>query len=95
ALGGDFIKARNILRSLMVTYGLSGIDIIKQIHKEITSSDIDLPEEAKVELADYVGEIQFRLIEGADEEIQLDALLARLVVLGKKIVGVAPKRVGK
>ena len=95
ALNGDFIKARNILRSLMVTYGLSGIDIVKQIHREVTSSDIDLPEEAKVELADYVGEIQFRLVEGADEEIQLDALLAKLVLLGKKVVGVTPKRVGK
>ncbi len=95
ALNGDFIKARSTLRSLMVTYGLSGIDIIKQIHREITSSDIDLPEEVKVELADYVGEIQFRLVEGADEEIQLDALLARLAVLGKKVVGVAPKRVSK
>ncbi|MEM2021099.1 MAG: replication factor C small subunit [Zestosphaera sp.] len=95
ALSGDFIKARGVLRNLMVTYGLSGIDVLKQIHRELTSSEVELPEEVKVELADYVGEIQFRLVEGADEEIQLDALLARLTLIGKKVSGVAPKRVNK
>ncbi len=95
ALSGDFIRARGILRNLMVTYGLSGIDVLKQMHREITSSEVELPEEVKVELADYIGEIQFRLVEGADEEIQLDALLARLTAVGKKVLGVAPKRVSK
>ncbi|MEM0014882.1 MAG: replication factor C small subunit [Zestosphaera sp.] len=95
ALNGDFMKARTILRNLMITYGLSGIDVLKQIHRELTSSDTELPEDLKIELVDYVGEVQFRLVEGADEEIQLDALLAKLTAVGKKVMGVTPKRVGK
>jgi len=80
---GDFLKARENLRKLMVTYGLSGVDIIRQLHREIFSSEVSVPEEIRVEIANYLGEIQFRLVEGADDEIQLSALLARLVLLGK------------
>jgi len=70
----------------MAYYGLSGLDILKLIHREILSpkSELGLPEEAKVELIDLAGEINFRLVEGADEEIQLSAFLAKLALLGKK-----------
>ena len=85
ALAGNFIEARKKLRDLMVIYGLSGIDIIKQIHKEIFSQELKITEDMRVMIADYIGEIQFRLIEGGDDEIQLNALLARLALIGKKI----------
>ena len=87
ALLGDFIKARDLLRNVMLSYGLSGVDIVKQMHKEIHSAEIKLPEQVKVEIADYLGEIQFRLVEGADDEIQLSALLAKLVLLGRGLRG--------
>jgi len=95
ALSGNFIKARDMLRSLMVTYGMSGVDIIKQIHREIMSSEVDIPESVRVELADYIGEIQFRVVEGADDEIQLNALLAKMALIGRKLAEVQAKRVGK
>ncbi len=85
ALAGNFIEARNKLRELMITYGLSGLDIIKQVHREIFSPELKLPEELRVYIADYAGEIQFRLVEGADDEIQLNAFLARLALLGKRL----------
>ncbi len=85
ALAGNFLKARELMRNLMLNYGLSGMDLVKQIHKEIFSTEIPLPEHVKVELADYIGEIQFRLVEGADDEIQLNALLAKLVLIGKTL----------
>ena len=85
ALSGDFLKARDLLRGLMTTYGLSGTDIVKQIHREIFSSEVELPEDVRVELADYVGEIQYRIVEGADDEIQLNALLARFALVGNSI----------
>ncbi len=84
ALRGDFTEARNKLRELMINYGLSGLDVIKQVHREIFSTDIKLPDEIKVMIADLAGEIQFRLVEGADDEIQLNAFLARLAFIGKK-----------
>jgi replication factor C small subunit len=82
---GDFTKARDVLRKLMVTYGLSGVDLVKQLHREVFSSEFAIPEEMRVEIADYLGEIQFRLVEGADDEIQLSALLAKLVLLGRNL----------
>jgi len=38
-------------------------------------------------MADYVGEVEYRIIEGADDEIQLSAMLARISLLGQKYVG--------
>ncbi len=84
ALKGDFTGARSKLRQLMIEYGLSGLDIVKQIHREIFSNDVSLTEEQRVMAADYIGEIQFRLVEGGDDEIQLNALLAWLTLLGMK-----------
>jgi replication factor C small subunit len=84
ALNGNFNEARNKLRDLMLNYGLSGLDIIKQIHREIFSSDLKLPDEARILIADLAGEIQFRLVEGSDDEIQLNAFLARLAFMGRK-----------
>jgi len=84
ALSGDFMGARDQLRRLMINYGLSGVDIVKQIHREVFGPNLDIPERLRVEIADYLGEIQFRMVEGADEEIQLSALLARLVYMGKR-----------
>jgi replication factor C small subunit len=85
AMGGDFIKAREKLREMILKYGVAGSDIIKQVHSEIFR--LDIPEAWKVRLADAVGEVDFRLVEGADEEVQLSALLARLVEAGSEIKG--------
>ncbi len=84
ALSGKFIEARDKLHNLMIVYGLSGVDIIKQMHRELFSVDLKIPEDLRVILADYIGEIQFRIIEGADDEIQLSALLAKMALLGKR-----------
>ncbi len=83
AMKGDFIKAREKLREMIMKYGVAGTDIIRQIHIEIFRSGI--PENWKVRLADAIGEIDFRLIQGADDEVQLSALLARLVEAGYEI----------
>jgi replication factor C small subunit len=76
ALKGDFIKARDELRHLLVRYGLSGSEIVRQIHSEIFR--LAIPEKKRIELIEAVGEIDFRLVQGGDEEVQLSALLARL-----------------
>jgi len=77
AMEGNFLEARKQLRNMIQKYGVAGSDIIRQIHTEIFRAEI--PEPWKIKLADVVGEIDYRLVEGADEEVQLSALLARLV----------------
>jgi len=85
SLQGDFNTARSKLRELLVTYGLSGEDIIKQMHKELVGNNLlKIPEELRVIIADYLGEAEFRLVEGADDDIQLSAVLAKLAILGNK-----------
>ncbi len=83
ALGGDFMKAREGLRALIITYGMSGGDAVKQFHKEVFK--LKIPEDAKVRLADIIGEYDFRLVEGSSELIQLEALLAQFVFIGKGV----------
>ena len=85
ALSGDFARAREMLRKLMIEYGLSGVDVVKQVHREIFSNELKIPEEARVLIADYLGEIHFRLVEGSDDDIQLSAMLAWLSMLGRKL----------
>lgn len=87
ALQGKFMQAREKLRNLLVNYGLSGEDIIKQIHRELTGNELNIPEELKVVLIDYAGEVEFRIIEGADDEIQLSAFLAKLALYAQKYGG--------
>ena len=38
-----------------------------------------LPSKSKIELVDIIGEYNFRLVEGANERIQLEALLAQFM----------------
>lgn len=74
ALSKEFIKARNKLLDVMLKNGLSGLDIIKQIQKETLNLKID--DSKKLELIDKCGEIEFRLVEGSDDFVQLEAFLA-------------------
>lgn len=74
ALSGDFAAARGILDEMLLVQGLSGEDVIIQIHRSMLNFDI--PDFQKVKLIDRIGEIDFRMTEGANERIQLEALLA-------------------
>ena len=83
AMDGNFVEARKQLREMIQKYGVAGSDIIRQIHSEIFRSDV--PEPLKMKLAGIVGEVDFRLVQGSDEEVQLSALLARLVEAGLEL----------
>ncbi|MAG91547.1 replication factor C small subunit [Candidatus Woesearchaeota archaeon] len=80
AIRNEFIESRKKLLDLMLTYGLAGIDVIKQIQKEILNLKID--NKAKMVLMEKCGEIEFRMTEGSDEFVQLEALLSQFVLVG-------------
>lgn len=82
ALSGDFAGARGMLDDLLLSKGLSGEDVIVQMHRAML--DMDLPDVEKVRLIDRIGEIDFRMTEGANERIQLEALLAYFALSGQK-----------
>ena len=87
ALNGDFSSARGMLRKLMIEYGLSGEDVVRQVHKEVMGPELKISDDLRVLIADYLGEIHYRMVEGSDEDIQLSAFLAWLAMLGKKAGG--------
>ena len=81
ALTGNFLKARDKLDELLLTYGLSGEDIVRQVHRSVF--DLSVPDDIKIKLVDRTGEADFRLVEGANERIQIESLLAHFALVGK------------
>ncbi len=82
AVKGSFVEARKKLLGLVVEQGLSGEDLVAEIHRQIF--DLDISEEDKIKLVEKTGEYDFRLSEGASDLIQLEALLAQFLLVGKK-----------
>ncbi|VVB74543.1 Replication factor C small subunit [Candidatus Tiddalikarchaeum anstoanum] len=76
AVSGDFIKARDLLFDTMIKHGLSGIDVIKQVQQEVLNLD-KVSAKTKIRLIGVVGDYEFRLVEGSDEYVQLESLLAQ------------------
>ncbi|MEE9525499.1 MAG: replication factor C small subunit [Candidatus Woesearchaeota archaeon] len=80
AMSNKFVDARGKMLDVMLNYGLSGLDVLKQIQKEIW--DLELDGRAKMKLIDKCGEIEFRMTEGSDEFVQLEALLSQVALAG-------------
>jgi replication factor C small subunit len=79
ALAGNFREARDRLFALFVERGASGEDILKAIHSYLPDiAETVLPAREKVRLLEYLGEVDFRLAQGASDRIQLEAVLAHV-----------------
>jgi replication factor C small subunit len=81
ALDGDFMGARDLLREVMVVQGTSGEDMVTQIYQEVSrmSRDNIIGSEEYVNLVEHIGEYDFRIREGANPRIQLEALLTKFL----------------
>ncbi|MEM4662923.1 MAG: replication factor C small subunit [Candidatus Diapherotrites archaeon] len=80
AFSKKFIEARTLLAKLMYDYGMSGEDILVQIYRELIDMDEKvIPTKVKVELVNIIAEYNYRLVEGANERIQLEAMLAQFM----------------
>ena len=74
SINGSFLKARDKLIEIKTKRGYTGLEILKELYKQVIELDID--ENKKIKLIDKIATIEFRLSEGADEEIQIESLLA-------------------
>jgi replication factor C small subunit len=83
ALAEKFLDSRNLLDKMLTTYGMSGEDILIQMNREVMNMQ-GIADEVKVKIIDLVGETNFTLVEGANERIQIEALLARIMLIKKK-----------
>lgn len=82
AIKGDFLGARDKLDALLYDYGMSGEDIILQLYKE-TRDFAEINDSRKIILIEAIAECSFRVSEGANERIQLEALLAKFMKKGE------------
>ncbi len=74
AVNNKFLEARDKLLNAMLYHGLSGVDMIKQIQSVVLNLDVD--DKKKMRIIDKAAEIEFRISEGSDEFLQLEALLS-------------------
>ena len=81
ALDGDFTASRAALDDLLTDAGLGGGDVIDQLHR--SAWEFDLEDRAVVRLLERVGETDYRITQGANERLQLEALLASLALEGE------------
>jgi replication factor C small subunit len=81
-LKGRFDEARKLLHDMLLKQGLSGEDIIREIHKQIYK--LDVTEQAKIELIEKTGEYEYRMTQGGNDLIQLEALLAQFLLFAKR-----------
>ncbi|MDK2781701.1 MAG: replication factor small subunit [Archaeoglobi archaeon] len=83
AMKGDFASARSKLEAVILDYGLSGSDVVSQLYRELLRRSMD--DDLMIEAVEALGETDFRITEGANEFIQLNAFLAKLCHLGRKV----------
>ncbi|AXV38584.1 MAG: replication factor C small subunit [Methanobacteriaceae archaeon] len=81
ALSGDFLGARNILREVMVVQGISGEDMVTQIYQEVSRMAMQdaIDEQTYMNLITNISEYDFRIREGANPRIQLEALITKFL----------------
>lgn len=82
ALSGKFTDARDEVRRLLYVQGIMPSDLVSAIYRELFY--IDLDEDDKLKLLDALGEVDYRISEGATPEVQLMAFLARLAAKRKR-----------
>ena len=78
-LEGNFEAAENSLHELTINRGIAPNELINQFYRTLVN-DTAIDRRLKVELIGHLGEADFRISEGADQNIQMDALIARCVL---------------
>jgi replication factor C small subunit len=81
ALKGDFLGARTILRETMVLQGTSGEDMVTQIYQEVSKRVVEgkMEPDFYIDLINSIADCDFRIREGANPRIQLEALLTKFI----------------
>lgn len=81
AMKGDFSSARNKMIELLQVSGLSEHDFIKFANEALSKSEYS----SSIDAIQATAETDFRLMQGANPDIQLSAYLAQLASIGKRI----------
>lgn len=82
SLEGSFLRARDILDTLLFERGMSATDLVAEIHR--TVFDLELSEDALLDIVSRIGETDYRIVQGGNDRIQLESLLAQIGLIGKR-----------
>lgn len=82
SLEGDFDGAESLLANLLHERGIAPNELINQCYRALIKRKMD--RSLKVVMIDLLGETDFRLSEGANSDIQMEALIARFVLATQK-----------
>ncbi|HEX3001056.1 MAG TPA: replication factor C small subunit [Methanoregula sp.] len=85
SLNGDFDGAETLLAQLLHERGIAPNELINQMYRALLKRE--MPRDLKVKLIDHLGEADFRLSEGANSDIQMEALVARFVLSSRAGTG--------
>ncbi len=70
----NFLEVREKLYDLMIDEGLSGREVLVKLHEELFKIPMD--EKIRMKIVNKMAEIDYQLLEGANDEIHLKNLLA-------------------
>lgn len=79
AFHGDLEAAVSTLNNLLYNEGIPPKEIIRGIHKNTTQSTLSAQE--KADIVAMLADVEYRIHSGADPEIQISALLAKISTL--------------
>ncbi|MDD1671730.1 MAG: replication factor C small subunit [Methanomicrobiales archaeon] len=82
AIRQDFEGAERLLERLLTERGIAPNELLNQCYRALVQREMD--ESLKVRFIDHIGETDYRLSEGANSDIQMKALLARLVLSSRE-----------
>lgn len=80
-LKGNFSKSKEKMKYLILDMGISADEIVRQIYRSVLETNI--PDKLKADIINQIGEVDFRIAEGSNENIQLDTLISKLILLAK------------
>lgn len=78
SLEGDFEGAETVLMRLLHERGIAPNELINQMYRALIRRP--MTQGLKARLIDHLGETDFRLSEGANSEIQMEALIAQFIL---------------
>ncbi len=82
ALDGSFLKARDMLDTMLYERGMSATDLIADIHRGVF--ELALSDDALLDILSRIGETEYRIVQGGNDRIQLESLLAQIGLIGKR-----------
>lgn len=79
---GRFEESLDMLEEQMEEKGIDAGTILDVMHEIIW--DLDIDDELMVNMANYIGEVDYRIAQGANTDIQMQALLSEFTLMGKQ-----------